>query len=224
MSRTKFRYSIGNVDSVQVVPIHGRLDAENGLRLYVDDMIGDPLDTQLFVRTLRENADEDIDVEINSIGGSVVAATQMFNAMSDHRGTVTAYITGEASSAAMTVACAADKVVAYENSTVFVHPANVSVLWAAEPELQMAIEMVQKATIQTIDMLTARSGQEREVIESLVNAKSGMGTTLTAAEAQEYGLVDEVKPIPRKSATRPNVIEQAKRAAALAMAKAACVG
>ena len=67
-----------------------------------------------------ENAEE-IELRLNTPGGSVVDGFAIYNALIQHPATVTAYIDGWAASMGSIIAMAADKVIMPENSWLMIH-------------------------------------------------------------------------------------------------------
>lgn len=70
------------------------------------------------------NDDEDIEVVINSRGGSVTDASEIFTALKDYKGQVTAKIVGFAGSCASWIAMAADKVKISPMGFIMIHNAS----------------------------------------------------------------------------------------------------
>ena len=221
-NKSDFRFELANYSGKgEFVGMGAKLEVGDDLRLYVTDDI-EFVGVDDLVRELRENDAEPAVVEVNSLGGAVHMAMQLFNAMVDRPGQTEVHITGIAASSGVIIASAGDRIIAHENTSVMVHPANVSVLWADASLLEFALEMVNKGTDQIIDLLAARSGQKTEKIYDLVWDKNGQGTTLTAKEALDLGLVDEVRETPTKNRNQvpESVLAQARSQAAIAIAKA----
>jgi len=194
-----FRFDVEATNEVETLfPLSVNCD-EDLIRMSVTSQIDDPDEASDFVSMLRNNPESDVDIEINSRGGSVDKAMGMFNAMSEHPGTVTARITGIAASSGLLVAQGADRVIINENAQIMMHPASALALLNvkgltddAQGVMDFLREMADKGTHQIIDLLARRSGQPREDVENLVTAKGGMGTTLTGAEAVDMGFADEM--------------------------------
>lgn len=218
--KTDFRFDLGNYDVLHRFGLgfNAQLATGDDIQLRVTDIIGDPFETEDFVEALKDNPTKNVHLEINTPGGSVVEAARMFAAMVEHPGQITGQITGQAASAGMILACGCDRITANESSSVMVHPANISVLWADASLLEMALEMVNQGTEQIIDLMAIRTGMPRDEMESLVMAKNGQGTRLTAKKAYEMKMVDEVIPTPKRG-TKAEV-PASLRAQATVMARA----
>ena len=165
--------------------------------ILIYDAIGaEPEQAQEFVREIRA-AESDIDVRINSGGGSVFDGLAIYNQLAQAPGTVTVYVDGIAASIASIIAMAGDRIVMAENASLMIHdPMGPSAAAFGPAELlrQAAKETRQMAdTLETIkanlaDIYTARSGQPTATI----TAWMGEETWFTAAEAVAAGLADEV--------------------------------
>ena len=199
----EFRFEMKNDSGFQpqtIFPFTMNCDDDSDcMKMFITNDIRDPWEMTNFVEMLRNHNDKDVDVEINSRGGSVDLAMGMFNAMAEHGGTVTARITGTAASAGLLVSQAADVVKINENATIMMHPGAIVALMVvngltkdAQNQLDFYQEMTDKGTAQIIDLLAMRSGQMRDKVEEMVMAKGGMGTTLDAKEAVEMGFADEI--------------------------------
>ncbi len=169
------------------------------LRLMVAGEVADIRASSEFVALLRDNADADVDLEINSPGGSFDQGMQMHNALSEHAGNTIARITGMAASTAYTIAAGCDQIMANENAQIVIHPAHTVGLLqfrgldtGGKDTADFLQEMADKGTDQLIELLAKRSGQTTNKCKELVTAKSGNGTGMTAREAQELGFVDEI--------------------------------
>lgn len=107
----------------------GRFDIkdEAGIyNVYLDGMIGayEGIQSADFVREVHNlRTAQPIALHINSEGGNVFQAVDMFNALNRHSGKITAYINGLAASAASYVAMAADEVIMGMGSQLMIHDA-----------------------------------------------------------------------------------------------------
>lgn len=95
--------------------------------VYVHGEIGgwwDGIDPDAFIRDVHALDVDDIDLHINSPGGSVFDATAMYTAVLDHPARVTAHINGIAASAAAFLAMAADEVEIAKPARMMIHDAS----------------------------------------------------------------------------------------------------
>ncbi len=87
-------------------------------------MIGDydnAISADDFRDCLNEHAGKDVTIHLNSEGGSVTDGLSIFNAISEHEGTVTVHVDALAASIATVICCAADKVIMNSNAKFMVH-------------------------------------------------------------------------------------------------------
>ena len=133
--------------------------------------------------------DEDIEVHVNSVGGSVFDGLAIYNVLKKYSGAVTVYIDGVAASAASLIICAGDKVYMAENGLVMVHQATAGLagFFGAE-ELDKVSSMLSAIRDSIVTTYETRTKQPRAKIEELVDAE----TWLDAAEAKALGFVDEI--------------------------------
>ena len=69
---------------------------------------------------------EDIDIEINSIGGRVYPASEIYTALMNHKGNVNVLITGKAASAASVIAMAGTHVKISPTAQIMIHNASAT--------------------------------------------------------------------------------------------------
>lgn len=95
--------------------------------VYIDGIIGayEGIQSQDFVREIHGlRTAQPIALHINSEGGNVFQAVDIFNALKRHSGKITAYINGLAASAASYIAMAADEVVMGMGAQLMIHDAS----------------------------------------------------------------------------------------------------
>ena len=131
---------------------------------------------------LQSAGGRDINVHINSGGGSVFAGMAIYNLLAHYSGTVTAYVDGMAASIASVIALAADRTVMRTGSVMMIHkPALVMMgVYNADELMKLAsdIDAVQRCIMQVYE----KHGKiDTSEIEEKVNAE----TWLPAEEAAE---------------------------------------
>ncbi|WP_246208738.1 head maturation protease, ClpP-related [Anaerotalea alkaliphila] len=130
-----------------------------------------------------------INLYVNSFGGSVFEAMAIRSQLKRHAATVTGYVDGFACSAASFVLTACDKVVMPSNTMQMIHNAwnyvagNAKELRKAADDLEKIMEGNRQAYLEK----SAGKITEEKLME-LLDSESW----LTAAECLEYGLADEV--------------------------------
>lgn len=143
-----------------------------------------PSDVHSFLQEIGEVAQ--LDIHINSGGGSVFGGIAICNQLKQHKAKKTVYIDGIAASIASVIACAGDEVVVYSNSTYMVHkPSNGYFLESLNADqLRKDAEILdrcQEAILNTY-MPKVKQGVTRETIDKLINEE----TWLTGHEITEY--------------------------------------
>lgn len=146
------------------------------------------IDTKSVASALKELGDiKQIDLRINSRGGSAFEGIGIHNVLKQHPADVTVRIDGVAASAASLIAMAGDTVQMPSNALMMIHEPWVIAL-GNQDELRKAIEMLGKVNDSGIATYHAKSGQSRQQIAKWLNEE----TWFTAEEAVEAKLADEV--------------------------------
>ena len=155
----------------------------------IDDALANLVMAQLLFLE-KEDPDRDIDIYINSPGGSVTAALAMYDTMQCVKPQVATICAGFAASAAtiVLVGGAKGKRMALPRSKVLIHQP-----WIGQISGQATdIEIHARDLIATRELLAGiyseRTGQPREKILADLERDYHM----SAQEAREYGLIDEI--------------------------------
>lgn len=159
-----------------------------------------------FVMELQAIDTDNIDVRINSPGGSVFDAIAIYNALIKHPANVTTYVEALAASAASIIAMAGDKCVMMVGSQMMIHDALGAEMGNAREMREMAKFLdAQSDNLATI--YAAKGGGEAGDWRDLMLAE----TWMLANEAVDMGLADEVyvrppktQDIPQKEDTEPD--------------------
>ena len=154
----------------------------------IDDHIANLIIAQLLFLE-SEDPEKDINVYVNSPGGSVTAGLAIYDTMQYIKPDVTTLCMGQAASmgAVLLAAGTAGKRYALPNSRVMIHqPLGGMRGQASDMEIQ-AKEILKMKDLLT-NMLAKHSGQD----PAKVMADSDRDYFMDAAEAKEYGLVDHV--------------------------------
>lgn len=162
-----------------------------------------------FRETLEKYADvKQINIYINSLGGSVMEGVAIYNQLKRHPAQKTVYIDGFACSVASVIAMAGDKVVMPKNTVMMIHNAwtyvagNAVELHKAADDLAVMDSAFRQAyLLKSGDKLT-----EDKLIEML-----DAETYLTAEQCVEYGLADEFASISADIETAKQMLQQAKQ-------------
>ena len=147
---------------------------------------GDEVTPKLFKDELL-SGEGDITVWINSPGGDVFAAAQIYNMLMDYKGHVTVKIDGLAASAASVIAMAGTKVLMSPVAMMMIHnPATIAIGDTAE--MKKAIEMLDEVKESIMNAYEIKSGLSRHKISQLMDAE----TWMNAKEAVKLGFADEI--------------------------------
>lgn len=133
---------------------------------------------------------ETIEVHINSLGGSCYEGNAIANMLRGHSAHTVACIDAFACSEASVIACACSEVRMPRNTVMMIHNPWMDVIGNAK-ELRKAAEDldVMSAAFRTIYLDKAGDKLDEETLMRLLDAE----TYLTAAQAKEYGLCDEIE-------------------------------
>ena len=147
---------------------------------------GDEVTPRLFKDELV-SCQGDITVWINSPGGDVFAAAQIYNMLMDYKGSVTVKIDGLAASAASVIAMAGTEVLISPVAMMMIHnPMTVAI--GDSQEMQRAIEMLSEVKESIINAYEIKSGLSRAKISKLMDAESWFN----AKKAIEMGFADKL--------------------------------
>nr|DAM81575.1 MAG TPA: Putative ATP dependent Clp protease [Caudoviricetes sp.] len=146
---------------------------------YEDDMC--PADVKSFLDEL-ENVNN-INIHINSGGGSVFGGLAIYNQLKRYNATITTYIDGLAASIASVIAMAGDKIVMPENALLMIHKP-ITMCYGNADELQKHIDLLNtcQKSILSIYMKKAKYGVTEDEINSLINEE----TWMTGTEVANY--------------------------------------
>ena len=179
---TKFWNFIKNDAGERVLRLEGPIDSEN--------FWGDEITPKMFREELEADTG-DITVWINSPGGSVFAAAEIYTMLCDYsnnkKGRVTVKIDAIAASAASVVAMAGERVLVSPVAMLFIHdPMTMAMGNAAD--MEKAIETLNEIKESIINAYQRKTGLSRNKISKLMSDE----TWLNAKKAVELGFADEI--------------------------------
>lgn len=131
---------------------------------------------------------ENINLHINSPGGSVFAAVAIANTLKNHKAKVTAYIDGLAASAATIITSACDIVKMPKNALFMIHN---PLTWAYgnKQELEKTGILLDKVKDNILETYLAKAKDKtKEELSALMDEEKWFN----AEEAKEYGFIDEI--------------------------------
>ena len=147
---------------------------------------GDEVTPQAFKDELSAG-DGPITVWINSPGGDVFAAAQIYNMLMEYPHDVTVKIDALAASAASVVAMAGTKVCVSPLAMIMIHnPATIAI--GDTEEMQKAINMLSEVKESIMNAYEIKTGLSRHKISQLMDGE----TWMNAKEAVKLGFADEI--------------------------------
>lgn len=183
---------------MKIINIKGRIIGDGSKWIY--DWLDIPATCPKDVGTALNKANgEDVEIHINSGGGSVYDGYEIYNAIAEYKGNVTIKIVGLAASAASFISQAPNaKCYMSPLAEMMIHNSSTyaegqhSVMDSTSQMLQVTDATIAKA-------YELKSGKSHEEIRSLMEAE----TWLTSEQAKELGLIDgilfEAKTEPKQS-------------------------
>lgn len=162
----------------RVLRLEGPIDSES--------FWGDEITPKMF-RDELDAEDGDITVWINSPGGNVFAAAEIYTMLLEYKGEVTVKIASIAASAASVVAMAGSRVLMSPTALLMIHDPSTIAMGNAK-DMEKAIETLNEVKESIINAYAAKSGLRRGKIAELMSNE----TWMNAKKAVELGFADEV--------------------------------
>lgn len=172
-----------NGDETNELRIDGTIDDER--------FWGDEVTVKDIADSLKSKSG-DIVVWINSPGGNVFAAAQMYNLIKEYdRGKVTVKIDSLAASAATVVAMAGDEVLMSPVAMFMIHNP-MTIAMGNEQDMQEAIKTLRVVKDSIVNAYTTKSGKSAKAIAKLMDGENGEGTWMDAKKALANGFIDSI--------------------------------
>jgi ATP-dependent Clp protease protease subunit len=176
--KKKFWNWVRNEDTNRTLVLNGQISDET--------WFGDEVTPGLFREEL--NAGEgDVTVWINSPGGDVFAAAQIYNMLMEYPGNVDVRIDGIAASAASVIAMAGNQVSMSPVALMMIHNP-MTVAMGDKKVMQQAIDMLDEIKESIINAYELKTGQPRAKIAHMMDTE----TWFNAKKAVELGFADDV--------------------------------
>ncbi len=175
--------------------------------IYVDGTIGRDFWEEYFTGEKSENTIKEfrkklaavetskVNVVINSYGGDVKDGISIMDELAKFKGDVTTIVEGMTASAATLISQGASqgKRQMSKNALFLVHQAMIGICsYLNANKAQRLAADIEKITDHAAQIYASRSGRDKEYFRNLMNESDGEGIWLTADEALEHGLIDEV--------------------------------
>ncbi len=161
--------------------------------IWIYEMIGEDFwsgggtTAKKFLDELKAIKAPQIDLHINSPGGDVFDGITIYNLLKQHPANVTTYIDGLAASIASVIALSGNKVVMAANAIFMIHNPWGCTQGDAETMRKYA-DVLDKVRDSILTAYSSKTALNDDEIKALMDAE----TWMTAAEAKEYGFVDDI--------------------------------
>jgi ATP-dependent Clp protease, protease subunit len=167
------------------------------LGVQVDDASANDVMAQLLALESMD-PDRDITMYINSPGGSFTALTAIYDTMLYVRPDIVTVCMGQAASAAAVLLSAGTpgKRLALPNSRIIIHQPATEGGYGQGSDIEIQAREILRMRTMLEEMISKHSGQPIEKVRKDIDRDK----ILTAEEAREYGLVDQVLNTRKKSA------------------------
>ena len=151
-----------------------------------DTWFGDEITPAMFRNELSK-VSGDLTVWLNSPGGDVFAASQIYTMLRSHKGKVTVKIDGIAASAASVVAMAGDETYIAPCAMLMIHDPS-TVAMGNRADMEQAIRLLDEVKESIINAYETKSHLSRAKIAKMMTDE----TWLNAKKAKEMGFVDGI--------------------------------
>ncbi|MGJ0121581.1 ATP-dependent Clp protease proteolytic subunit [Williamsia sp. MIQD14] len=166
----------------------------------IDETVSNDIMAQLLVLE-SQDPDRDITMYINSPGGSVPAMLAIYDTMQYVHCDIVTVCLGEAASAAAVLLAAGTpgKRAALPNATVLIHQPRTGGSYQGQvSDLEIQAAEIERIRRLLDEILSGHTSQDSDKIRR----DTDRDNILTAAQAKEYGIIDEVFEYRKKSARR----------------------
>jgi len=155
----------------------------------IDDTVANLIIAQLLFLE-AEDPEKDINLYINSPGGSITAGMAIYDTMQFIRPDVVTICLGQCASmgALLLASGTKGKRFALPNSRILIHQPSVSGIGGQATDIRIQAEEILRMREVTSQILSKHTGQSYEIIEKDVERDRIMSAT----QSKEYGLIDEV--------------------------------
>jgi ATP-dependent Clp protease protease subunit len=159
------------------------------LGVQIDDASANDVMAQLITLESKD-PDRDITIYINSPGGSFTALTAIYDTMQYVRPDIQTVCMGQAASAAAVLLAAGSpgKRMALPNSRIIIHQPATEGGYGTGSDIEIQAREILRMRTLLEEMISRHSGQAVEKVRKDIDRDK----ILTAAEAKEYGLIDQV--------------------------------
>lgn len=169
-----------------IIPMNGEVIPSDYADVY--DYLGyESINPRAVKQALNEANGSDVELEINSPGGYVDAGSEIYTALKEYSGKVTAKITGQACSAASWIALAADRVEMSPTAQMMIHRASTISIGNSD-DLSSALNALDSLDQSFVDLYSQKTGLDKqEVYRLMCNT-----TWMNAKQAVDKGFADAI--------------------------------
>lgn len=163
-------------------------DPESPAIIYIYDEIGFwGTDAQTFIQQISTIDKHQIELHINSPGGSVFDGVAIYNALKTHKAEVTVYVDSLAASAASFIAQSGDTLYMGRNATMVIHDAS-GICMGNEKDMLDTANVLNKLSNNIADIYAQRAGESVDFWRNLMKEE----VWYNAQEAVDAGLADDI--------------------------------
>ena len=152
-----------------------------------DTWWGDEVTPKMFKDELAEYEGKDLTIWINSPGGDVFAASVIYTAIKERKGSTKVKIDGMAASAASVIAMSGDSVEMSPTAILMVHNP-ITGIWGDENDMKNVIKVLKEVKETIINAYEMKTKLSRDKLSALMDAE----TWMNAHEAVRLGFADSI--------------------------------
>ncbi len=147
------------------------------------------LESEVLKQIREAKAGEEIELTIDSVGGSLTAGINIYRALKSYQGSVVAKVEGCACSAASMIMCGADRIEVYPNSLVMIHGVQVSGQTVNASNVEKLAADIASIDQAIAEIYITRTGKDESVIRDWMNPEKWM----SGKEAIALGFADVLR-------------------------------
>lgn len=152
---------------------------KDGLKCSVADLISE-------IRNM--DSQEPIDLEIDSLGGSLLYGMELYRTLKNHEGQVNAFVDGCACSAASLIVCGADHITVRADSLIMIHGVQIAEQVVNSKNLPKLSSDIESLDSVLAEIYALRTGADFEQVREWMNSEKYM----SGKEAIALGFADDL--------------------------------
>lgn len=139
------------------------------------------------ISALNEASESDVEVYINSPGGSVFDGSEIYTSLKEHKGNVTGKVVGLAGSAASVIAMASDNLLMSPTSQIMIHNAATGAVGDYR-DMEHTAQILRNANQTAANAYMTKTGMAETELLDMMDKE----TWMTAQQAMHYKMIDEI--------------------------------